>query len=223
MLPIQLTFSMLDQLVEISREEKEHLRRRLYSESVEMMYKFQKLFSATIKSLKERKITVKEVLNHIGCLVAIKPVYKDSKLGQLRCELPKAETIDDVMSIVREYSSFFNYQILEDIINHLGGEKDIKNLATYLQEFTEYAKKRVYECPYEVKVGQLNEAGHLNMFVILDKTYNNCTISSLNNFQGKLAKILNVSPEMVILCMMDPGGLQLIDTDADKQSTVAGT
>ena len=122
----RLTFPLLEQVVEISEEEKELLKQRLYCESVSMMYKFQKLFSATIKSLKERKVTVKDLLNHIGCLVAIKPVYEDSKLGQLRRELPNVETIDDVMEIVREYSSFFNYQILQNIIDNLGGEKDRK-------------------------------------------------------------------------------------------------
>ena len=196
--------------MEISKEEKECLKQRLYNESVEMMYKFQELFSATIKSLKERKVTVKELLNHIGCLVAIKPVYEDSKLGQLRCELPKAKTIDDVMSIVREYSSFFNYRMLKNIIDHVGGEEDRKNVAAYLRDFAEYAKRKVYEFPCEV--GQLKEAGRSNiLFVILDECYNNCTISCLKNFERELAKILNVSSDVVvILCRIAPGSLQLI-------------
>ena len=194
--------------MEISEEEKEHLKQRLYSESVNIMYKFQKLFSATIKSLKERKVTVKDLLNHIGCLVAIEPVYEDSKLGQLRRELPNVETIDDVMAIVREYSSFFNYQILQNVIDHLGGEEDRKNLATYLQEFAEYAKRKVYECPCEV--GQISEAGRSNILVTLDKSYDNCTVSSLKNFERELAEILNVSSDVVVLCRIAPGSLQLI-------------
>ena len=195
--------------MEISEEEKERLKQRLYAESEDMMYKFQQLFSATIISLKKRKVTVKELLNHIGCLVAIEPVYEDSKLGQLRCELPKAETIDDVMSIVREYSSFFNYRMLKNIIDHIGGEEDRKNLAAYLQEFAEYAKRKVYECPCEV--GQLNEARRSNMFVTLDKSYDNCTVSSLKNFERELAKILNIpSDVVVVLCRMAPGSLRMI-------------
>ena len=193
--------------MEISEEDKKRLKQRLYSESVDMMYKFQELFSATIKLLKERNVTVKELLNHIGCLVAIEPVYQDSKLGQLRCELPKAETIDDVMSIVREYSSFFNYKMLKNIIDNVGGEEDRKNLATYLQEFAEYAQCMVYECPCEV--GQLNETGRSNMFVTLDRSYDNCTVSSLKNFERELAKILKVSSDVVVLCRITPGSLQL--------------
>lgn len=205
----RLTFPMLDQIVEISREEKEHLKQRLYNESVDMIYKFQELFSATIKSLKERNITVKELLNHIGCLGAIEPVYADSKLGRLRCELPKAETVNDVMSLVREYCSFFNYRMLENIINHLGGEQDRRNLANYLQDFIEYAKRKVFECPCEV--GTLNEYGRSNMFITLDKSYDSCTVSSLKSFERELGKILNVSSDVVvILCRIAPGSLQLM-------------
>ena len=206
----RFTFPMLDQIMEISSEEKEHLKQRLYSESVEIMHKFQKLFSSTIKSLKERRVTVKELLNHIRCLGALEPVYIDSKLGCLRCELQETESIDDVMSVVSEYSSFFNYHMIENIINHLGGEEDKRNLTKYLQDFTEYASKRkVFECPCEV--GTINENGRSNMFVTLDKSYDNCTISSLKNFERELAKILNVSSnEVVILCRIAPGSLQLI-------------
>ena len=199
--------------MEISEEEKEYLKQRLYSESVDMMYKFQKLFSATIKSLKERKVTVKELLNHVKCLVAIEPVYEDSKLGQFRCEIRDAnlKTIDDVMAIVCEYSSFFNYQILQNIIDNLGGEEDRKNLATYLQKFAEYVKRKVYKCPCEV--GQISEAGRSNILVTLDKSYNNCTVSCLKNFERELAEILiqNVSSDaVVVLCRIAPGSLQLI-------------
>ena len=204
----RLTFPLLDQVVEISEEEKERLKRRLYNESVDIMHKFQELFSATIKSLKERKVAVKELLNHIGCLVAIKPVYEGSKHGQLQYELSTAQTIDDVMSIVRVYSSFFNYRMLKNIIDHVGGEEVRRKLATYLLEFANYARRKVYECPREV--GQLKEAGRLSVFVTLDESYDNCTVCCLKNFEKELAKILNVSSDVVVLCRIAPGSLQLI-------------
>ena len=203
---------MLDQIVEISSEEKEQLKQTLYIESEEMIYKFQKLFSATFESLKERNIAVKRVVNHIKLLGTIEPIYEDSKLGSLRRELQDIEPtdVDDVMAIVSEYSSFFNYQMIEHIISHLGGEQDKKNLAEYLQEFSEYANKRkVFECPCEV--GPLNEKGRSNMFVTLDKTYANYTVSSLKKFESELAKILKVPSDAVVtLCRISLGSLQLM-------------
>ena len=196
---------MLEQVVE---EEKERLKQKLYYESKDMIHKFQKLFSATIKSLKKRKVTVKRLLNHVRCLVAFEPLQEKSKLGKFECEIrdTKLKTIDDVMAKVGEYSSFFNYETLQNVIDHVGGKEDRENLATYLQEFAEYAQHKVYECPCEV--GQLNETGRSNVFVTLDKSYNNCTVSSLKDFERELAKILNVS--VVVLCRIAPGSLQLI-------------
>ena len=204
----RLTFPLLDQVVKISKEEKEHLKQRLYSESVNIIHKFQELFSATIKSLKKRKIPVIELLNYIRNLVAIKPVYEGSEQGQLQCELSKATTVDDVMSIVHVYSSFFNHRMLKNIIDYAGGKKNRKYLDAYLQEFAEYAKRKVYECPREV--GQLNEAGRSNIFVTLDESYDNCTVCCLKNFQRELAKILNIPSDVVVLCRIAPGSLQLI-------------
>ena len=196
--------------MKISEEEKERLEQKLYDESKDMIHKFQKLFSATIKSLKKRKVTVKRLLNHVRCLVALEPVQEMSNLGKFECEIRNTnlKTIDDVMAKVGEYSSFFNYEILQNIIDHVGAKKDRENLATYLREFAEYAKRKVYECPCEV--GQLNETGRSNVFVTLDRSYDTFTVSCLKDFERELAKILNVSSDVVVLYRIAPGNLRLI-------------
>ena len=79
---------MLDQVVEISEEEKEHLKQRLYYESKDMMHKFSKLFSATIRSLQKGKVAVKELIHIIEFAAFHKvPIHKDSKQEPLIHEL----------------------------------------------------------------------------------------------------------------------------------------
>ena len=118
-----LTFPILDQK-KLSKEEKEQRERELYKDSRQIMYKFQELFSATVSSLKERKVTVNELSNHLGCLGALEAthMYKGSKCRPLGQELAESDTVDDVMAVVRDYGSFFNYRMLANIINHVGGE-----------------------------------------------------------------------------------------------------
>ena len=205
-----LTFPILNQK-EMSQEEKEHLQQRLYAESVDMIYKFQELFTSTIASLKARDISVREISNHLRCLGALTPAYKDSKLPVFRHKLPQiqeAKDVDDVMATVNDYCSFFNYGMLEHIINKLGAEKDRLNLVSYKEEFTKYAERKVFECPSEV--GEMSEEGHANMFVTLDESYNNCTVSSLHLFKSKLTKILNISSDVVLkLCRIEVGSIKL--------------
>ena len=69
------------------------------------------------------------------------------------------------MLVIGDYCWFFNSQMLECIIDKLGTKQDKKNLIRYKEEFNEYAKRHVFECPSEV--GKVNEEGHINMFVTL--------------------------------------------------------
>ena len=51
----------------MSDEEKERLHQKLYAESEDMTYKFQKLFKATRRSLLAQEVSVEELLKHLDC------------------------------------------------------------------------------------------------------------------------------------------------------------
>ena len=197
---------------ELSKEEKELLHTRLYTESEDMMYKFQQLFSATLKSLKERKFPVAEFTSHVELLGSIKPTYRDSSLPPLRHRLPglaNASTVDAAMSIVKDYCSFFNYRLLEHIINELGTEQDKLNLTKYKEDFVKYGERHVFECPSEV--GKMNENGHTNMIVTLDDSFDNCTVNHLQSFISNLRKTMKISSEVELrLCRIESGSVKLI-------------
>ena len=175
------------------------------------MYKFQQLFSATTKSLQERSIPVSLLTRHLECLGSIKPTFKDSGLPPLRHQLPglaNARNVDAVMSVVKDYCSFFNYRMLEHIINELGTEQDKVNLAKYKGDFAKYGERHVFECPSEV--GKLSDEGHGNMFVTLDDSFDKCTVNHLQSFISNLQKTLNIPSNIVLkLCRIESGSLKL--------------
>ena len=195
-----------------SLEKKEQLYERRCVESERIIYKFQELFTATKKSLRDEKVSVTELVGHLECLGVIKPTFKDSGLPPLRHKLPglaNAETIDTVMSVVKDYCSFFNYHMLEHIINEFGTKQDKQNLASYIEGFTKYAECCITQCPSEV--GKMNEDGYANLFVTLDDSFDNCTVSHLNVFIGNLRKILNIPSNVVLrLCRINLGSIKLI-------------
>ena len=195
----------------MSKDEKQQLHRRLYAESVDIMFKFQDLFSETTKSLKERNISTRDLSNNLVCLGSLKPTYEDSEGSDFRHQLPRlrhTELIDDAMSeIVSEYCSFFNYHIIELIINKLGTEQDKENLSKYKEEFAEYGKRHIFECPSKVSERSDHSA---DMFVALDKNYDNCTVSNLDLFVINLHTILKVSSGSGLkLHRIEPGSLKL--------------
>ena len=55
--------------------------------------------------------------------------------------------------------------------------------------FAAYGRRHIFECPSEV--GEVRD--HCaDMFVLLDKSYDNCTVRSLDSLVINLRKILNI-------------------------------
>ena len=206
----KLTFLSLD-LKKLSKEEKEKLHERLYAESMDITFKFQDLFSSTTQSLKERNISPQDLYTHLACLGSVKPTYDDPKQPALRHYFPQlrnAVRIEEAMGIVSSYCSFFNYRIMELIISKLGTTKDKDNLLNYEKEFSEYARRHVFECPSEP--GIMTD-GNDKLFMTLDETYDDCTVSVLRLFVRKLAEILKLSSDAALkLCQIELGSLKLI-------------
>ena len=175
-----------------------------------MIQKFQDLFSATTKSLKQRKIAVEEIACHLIGLGPSPPAYKNLNLPTFEQKIPEltsAKTVDAAMLVIGKYCSFFNYYMVENIINKLGTEQDTKNLEKYKKEFSEYAERHVFECPSEV--GTMNE-GLAEMVITLDRTYKSYTLEYLELFVSNLRKLLNISSSAVFnLCHVAPGSLKL--------------
>ena len=205
----KLTFPSLD-LKKMSKEEKEKLHERLYAESMDITFKFQDLFSSTILSLKERSISPQELYSHLVCLGSVKPTYEDPKLPVLRHYFPdlrRAQRIEEAMGIIGDYCSFFNFCIVELIIDKLGTTNDKANLTNYKKQFSEYARRHVFECPSEL--GTMSDR-NAELFMTLDETYDNYTVSSLQLFVRKLAEILKLSSNAALkLCRIELGSLKL--------------
>ena len=187
---------------------------RVCFESQCIKYKFQELFTATRKSLWEEKVSVKDLVHHLECLGSVKPAYKDVHVGQspLRCQLPaltNANSVDDVMSVVKDYSPFFNCRMLEHIISEFGNKQTKEKLVEYKKDFAKYAECCVIEYPSEVS--KMSEEGYSNMFVTLDDSFDNCTVSHLNIFINDLRNTLKISSHVHLkLCRICRGSLMLI-------------
>ena len=176
-----------------------------------MTFNFQKLFSSVRKSLWEEKVTVSELVRHLECLGSIKQTYKDLGSNPLRHQLARlasTKSVNDVMSVVKDYCSFFNYHIVAHIIEEFGTSKDKDNLAAYKKDFEEYAQCCVVEG--SMKVGEMSEEGYSNMFVTLDDSFDNCTLSHLNVFIADVRKALKISSDVDLrLCYINPGSVKL--------------
>ena len=196
----------------LTPEQQEGLRIRLCVESEDIVRKFGHLHSRVYESLCERNVPVDKLVTHLLSLGAIDPVHKESQKPALQTffqELQNAGSIEKVLYIIRDYISFFNYHVIEHIVNELGTDQDRAELQNYEKEFGQYSKRRVYECP--PVYGPKSDADHTDLVVKVDSMYEEFTVKELKKFQYRLSRILQVSSQSVLrLCQVEEGCLQLI-------------
>ena len=195
----------------LTDKEEEDLRERLRFESKEIMLQFQKLVSSTMESLISRNISLQRLVAHIMKLEAFDPVFKEPQVPLFQDRLKGLKTaysISEIFLILGDYFSFFNYDIIEHIIEVLGTEKDKDKLQCYKDEFYKYAKRRIFECgPI---FGPESETDLPNIFVKLDSRYDNYTVAEIKGFCRKLSKTLHLSSDGVLrLCRVEKGCIQL--------------
>ena len=196
----------------LTHEQQRKLRSRLRVESQEIMIRFQQLLSTVYESLRGRNISVDRLVTHLLSLGVFDPVFKDSQkplLTTFSKELWNAGTIEKVLYIIKDYFSFFNYHVIEHIVNGLGTDQDRDELQNYKKDFHQYSKRRIFECP--PVYGPLSNADHTDLVLKVDSAYDQFTVEELENFEYRLSRILHVSPQSVLrLCRVEEGCLQLI-------------
>jgi hypothetical protein len=188
------------------------LQSRLLYESNEMIKKFNRFIISVRKSFDTRQVSlelVTEVLMGFGTFKCVSRHAKTSVFEEDFENLKAAKSMMKIMEIVRCYCNFFSYDIVEELVTALGDEDDKKNLSKYTEEFNEYAKRKVYECPTELS--PVTESGQAILYVTLDERYEDCTLSHLRLLQQKLCQILNISNKNVLrLCRVEPGSIKLV-------------
>ena len=210
-IPSASSFPYLD-LSGLTHEQQQELRGRLRSESKNIMMQFQKLVSATIKSFQRRCVPLDDLVSHVMTLGAFDPMFKETQVPVFcHClkELKAADTIPKVFLVLNDYFSFFNYHIIEHIIEELGTDEDKAELHKYKEKFNQYAKRRIFESLPEF--GLVSDADHADIFVKVDSQYDNYTVAQIEDFRHKLSEFLRVSSKGVLrLCRVDKGCFQLM-------------
>ena len=196
----------------LTPEQQEGLCIRLCVESEDIVRKFWRLHSRMYESLRQRDVPVERLVVHLLSLGTFDPVSKDSQKPVLQTfsqELRNAGSIEDVLLAIKDYFSFFNYHVIEHIVDELGTNQDKVELQNYKKAFDEYSKRRIYECP--PVYGPRSDADHPDLVVKLDSVYEKFTVNELKKFEYRLSRIFCVSPQSVLrLCRVEEGCLQLI-------------
>ena len=210
-IPIKSSFTCLN-MSGLTDGQREKLRSRLRVESQDIMFEFAKLLSKVYKSLCEQKVPLDTLVTHLLSLGAFDPVSNDSQKPLLKAvskELQTASSIEKVLFIIRDYTSFFNYHVIEHIVDGLGTDQDRVELQNYKEHFHQYCERRIYECP--LVYGPTSIAHHAELVLKVDSVFEKFTVVELENFRCRLSKLFSVSSQSVLrLCQVEEGCMQLV-------------
>ena len=135
----------------LNSEDEAELQAQLILSADSMRKKFAALLLSIIKSFKQENVEPRLLTSAVLVLTE----YDDPAIGKPLLErekevLMKAQSVDQIFDVLRPHMTFFNYEILEFIIQEMGSSNDKRNLQKFIQEFRRFCKRSVFEIPANV-------------------------------------------------------------------------
>ena len=224
-------------------DDKIDLEAKLLTDAETIGQEFALLCLKTKDSFEQRGVTPQMLADALLDLMVYKPGSNCHDIVPLLKEeggaLMKAQTIREIFHALRPHMSFFNYEILQFIIEAKGSEDDKVALATFLTKFEKFCRRHVFEVPFttysnghhfddhkikqrlHVKVTKHFKAAFLIKSEAVPSTSNNyqtenvCShklginLEDAKNIQRKLASILDLNPSSLFLDSISEGSVIL--------------
>ena len=135
----------------LTLEDKAELEAQLILSADSMRKKFASLLLSVVTSFQSQGIDPRKLATAILALTE----YDDPIIGKPLLErdkeaLMKAQTVDHTFDVLRPHMTFFNYEILEFLIEEMGSPNDKQKLQKFLQEFRRFCRRSVFEIPPNV-------------------------------------------------------------------------
>ena len=193
-------------------ETRENLEGRLLHEAQQMETFFCKFVSKLRKSLETRNVNPSVIGNHLSMIKATtKQLQDDHSVPNLfhliRQELVNVGEIGKLFQLITPYVSFFNYDIIESILEEYGDSEDKEKFKVYLEKFEVFCKRRATEVP-SVLDGEDSTTTHLRVKVE-DDFQHMYTVKAVRSFRAKLCTILGVTEPCLRLVSIENGCILL--------------
>ena len=195
----------------LSDTQKDHLVGQLSDETEELMFSFQDLVTSSRSSLEERCVAPAQLAMSLLTLGTLAPVFANPQIPlfyERSRELQKAKSIKAIFFVIHGYISFFQFKVLEHIIQLFGTLKDNAQLELYKAQLDDYCCHRVFECP--PLYGHSLKTHHSSIGVKLDVNIETFTLQQLYLFWSRFTRYLGLSEYALRLISVEEGCMLLL-------------
>jgi hypothetical protein len=193
------------QFSELSIDEQEDLQAQIQHLKLEILRKFLKFEAELVNSLHERITPANMVRTLMNRFTEYSPksMYKTSLLQEHEQALLNAKDIEEVFRIIHPFYSYYNYELLETIVEVYGVDKDKERMRQYIDDFTNYCRRvpcmEFYDdhCQKSMK--------RVKLKFKLDYDEKHLMLADIKNIQRCISKILNIRSSVLLLHSVEDG------------------
>ena len=191
----------------LEEAERIDLEARLKSETRKIKFCFASFTSDVRRSLEHWEVPLKRIKVSLLSLEAF-----DDGIGvkvldvEDAQKIEAAEDLDDLFITLHKYISFFNYYIIEYIIEQHGATKDHERLEDYKKKFETFCKRSIFEIPENVGAPYSRKTAKV---LVLKCTESVSTLKGVEEVRYEVATIFGLRPSALQLCSIKRGCVEL--------------
>ena len=194
-------------LLDLDQREKEDFEIRLKRETRSIMMQFHGVESGLYNTVCD-KIPIEQVKFHLNAMKALRSErFEESIFNNYEDQLRAATNANTVFDILQKFWSFIDYDLLKHLIEFLGSEDDKKRMVKYNENFDQYAKRRISECP---SIEPTDDNKWKNVYIKLDSKLEAMTINELREFRFKVSEIIDTHVSTIHFCCVKRGCIQVM-------------
>ena len=186
---------------------------RLQAETQEMDRNFGRVVQTIRRSLERRQVNAATIGHHLSCMKAITTQVPVEDVPSLFYhnyrKLVRVDTIEELFELIIPYFSFFNYDIIEEIVSEYGDSADKETFKSYLEQFQHYCKRRATEVP-PLPILDSEGPSTTKLRVKVEEDFKqDYTVKAVRGFRAKLCKILGITEPCLRLLSIEEGCILL--------------
>ncbi|XP_064407279.1 uncharacterized protein LOC135352075 isoform X4 [Halichondria panicea] len=204
--PTSFSFPHLD-TSSLDEDDRIEMEDRLIADTTKMMISFT-AFTLIIQKSFEKRIPLDKIKDFVLSLDAFNDGIGVKVLDpQDKQEIKNAKNLAQVFMTLRDYISFFNYEIVQYLIELLGSPDDQAQLREYCSALDQFCKRNMFEVPAEA-FSSKSRIKTAKVFVI-KCTERVATLEYVKRLIPRIAKALRLQRAALQLCSVRQGCLEL--------------
>ena len=154
------------------------------------------------------EVPIERLKFHLNAVKALQSEqFGESIFNNYEDQLQAATNADTVFGIACKFWSFLDYDLLEHLIEFLGNEDDKQRMVKYRENFDQYTKRRISECP---GIEPSDDDKWENVYIKLDSKLEAITINELREFRFKASEIVGIHVSAIHFCCVKRGCIQVM-------------